>query len=399
MNSNHVTLKGHLSDLARTVGQVFHRGRMIRRSHAYVPEEGTIPSLTAALHPQIQNMVVSDSRRVSPSTLTYVLTPQDPDDRIAPFRAGRYLSVEVAASDGPPISRPYSISNSPADAHKHNVYEITVAAGTGSFIGARIQQDWTVGTPVNVSDPQGFFTWEPLRDTGHFVGIAGGSGVTPFRSIIMQTLVGAEEYDDVPATLVLIQGARRPEELLFDDEFRQLEADYPNRFRRICVLSEDFREGDRQGFIDADSITDAIGDHDATMFICGPEEMHRYLATQLPLLPGIPKLIRREDYGKSGAPTGISAFSIAVRRSGDFLRTITADPGETVLVAMERAGLKPPSSCRNGTCGWCRASLLDGRIRYEPEPAGLRAGDRERSHIHPCTAFPESDLTIEIPEL
>jgi len=398
MKTDRIVIRGPLRDVARTIGQLPRRNSLIRRSRPDLPDEGFIPSLADALHPRRQDLVVQELRRESPSTFTYRLAPARDDGLIAPFRPGRYLSVEVPVAEGPPIRRPFSICNSPTDARRRNAYEITVASGPGAFIADRIHRDWSVGTPVVASDPQGVFTYEPLRDPGMLVGIAGGSGVTPLRSIISEALEGDGDPEGDPASLILIQGARRAEELLFEDEFRRLETAYPERFRRICVLSEEPREGDGRGFIDAGIIADAMGDAEAALFICGPEGMHRHLDGQIPMLPRTPRRIRREDYGRSGAPSGRSALNIAVRRPGGPFQSIPADPGETVLVALERAGLNPPSSCRNGSCGWCRARLLDGSVRYEPEPTGLRAGDRERNHIHPCVALPEDDLVMEIME-
>lgn len=39
-------------------------------------------------------------------------------------------------------------------------------------------------------------------------------------------------------------------------------------------------------------------------------------------------------------------------------------PDESVLAALERAGLEQPYSCREGLCRTCEASLLEGAVEH-----------------------------------
>ena len=68
-----------------------------------------------------------------------------------------------------------------------------------------------------------------------------------------------------------------------------------------------------------------------------------------------------------------------------------------MLVAIERAGIKAPSRCRSGECGWCRSKLVSGTV-YIPEENELRRwADVHYGYIHPCSSFHTSDLVIEVP--
>ena len=69
---------------------------------------------------------------------------------------------------------------------------------------------------------------------------------------------------------------------------------------------------------------------------------------------------------------------------------------ETVLVALERAGIAAPSHCRSGECGWCRSRLDNGEVFTPPELDARRAADIRNGYIHPCCTYPLSDLTVEI---
>ena len=68
-------------------------------------------------------------------------------------------------------------------------------------------------------------------------------------------------------------------------------------------------------------------------------------------------------------------------------------PGSaTLLAAAQLAGVRLPSSCRNGTC-----RLRSGRISYRIEWPGLSADEKKDGFILPCVAHPESDLVVEAP--
>ena len=70
---------------------------------------------------------------------------------------------------------------------------------------------------------------------------------------------------------------------------------------------------------------------------------------------------------------------------------------ESVLVALERAGIKAPSRCRSGECGWCRSRLISGDVFIPAETDGRRWADKELNEIHPCASFPLSDLVLIVP--
>ncbi len=395
-----VTIRGPLRDLWRFITHITDRRRVFRRTSAERPMEKYSFTLRQSLHPEVQFMLVDKIIIKNDSTRSYTLIPdtsQSGSSQIAPFRAGQYLSIEVQLESRLSISRPYSIVNSPEEARSDNSYVITVKNDTGAFIPEEMVKNWEEGTAVKVSEPCGQFYHEPLRDTPHLVFIAGGSGVTPFRSMVSDVLL---KYKNV--SIVLIQGAADTEELLFSDYFNTLEQNNPEKFKWIPVLSEADGTEDRInhtihfGFINGEILSEAFKSRETSLFICGPQAMHLFIDKELGKANLKAKRIRREDYGIPGGPAGREPVQITVKMAGS-TRIISADKDETVLVALERAGLNPPSRCRTGSCGWCRGSLLEGKIRYDKEPEGLRSADRSAGYFHPCAAKPESNLLVDIP--
>ena len=391
-----IVIRGVWRDTIRFASHIFYRRKVFRRSTIKRPVEGYIADLSAALHPEVQKLVITGIRRESPTVQTYRLTPAS-GEMIAPFRAGQYISVSVKLEYSHTISRPYSICNTPDNAYRDNTYEITIKTDPTSFIPLAISKTWKMDTGVEVSGPEGFFSYEPLRDPPHLVCLAGGSGITPFRSMIGETISRRPNV-----TITLVQGAAALEELLYNNEFQVLADKHPDRFKRIVVLSdepdseENLEKSYRRGFINSDILTEALGGKESAVFICGPQGMHRHVDKELRRSDIYPKRVRREDYGIPGGPSDKTAVTLTVILPGGE-KNIPADTNETILVAMERAEMRPPSRCRTGSCGWCRTALKSGKIRYENEPAGLRSADKKLGYFHPCAAKPETDLIIEIP--
>jgi len=110
-------------------------------------------------------------------------------------------------------------------------------------------------------------------------------------------------------------------------------------------------------------------------------------------LSGTPgEVIREEDYPKqvSGKVFSIS-YSYRCQEG-----IIQAKASETVLAALERAGLDPDSQCRSGECGFCRSLLLEGEVYILKDGDGRRAADRKYGYFHPCSSYPLSDLKLII---
>ncbi|KAF1045919.1 2Fe-2S iron-sulfur cluster-binding protein [Xylophilus sp.] len=76
-----------------------------------------------------------------------------------------------------------------------------------------------------------------------------------------------------------------------------------------------------------------------------------------------------------------------------------AAPGETLIDAAERAGLRLPHDCRFGTCGTCRVRLASGHVEYGEDglPPGLTPEEAAAGFALACQARPCSDVAL-LPE-
>lgn len=90
----------------------------------------------------------------------------------------------------------------------------------------------------------------------------------------------------------------------------------------------------------------------------------------------------------------MTAFHVRVLPQGF---TFDARPGETLLHAAERAGIRLPSSCRNGTCRTCLCGSDGAPVRYLVEWPGLSFDEKIAHDVLPCVAVAQGDITLIAP--
>ena len=352
-----------------------------------------INSNAARLHPSVQKMVVSRIiEREGSGARTLVLKKED-NSPAAWFRAGQYVSVKMKIGQSY-VTRPYSISSSPKLAKDGKIF-ITVKENPGGFVADFILKELQEGDSVLVSGPEGNFFHDRLRDRGNVVAVAGGSGITPFLSMAYAIRDGIEVFN-----LTILFGSRTEKSILFRSELDSI-VEETDKVRVIHVLSDEEVPGFEHGFVTADLVR-RYAPSDYSLFICGPEGLYRHMEGVVEEL-GLPKRsVRREIIGVSGRMVSSVSDSPEVFHKlsviqGPYRYEITASSKETLLVAMERAGILAPAKCRSGECGWCRSKILSGSVIIPPQNDFRRHMDRETDHIHPCVSFPASDIVLEVP--
>ncbi|WP_093228713.1 2Fe-2S iron-sulfur cluster binding domain-containing protein [Thermoflavimicrobium dichotomicum] len=77
-------------------------------------------------------------------------------------------------------------------------------------------------------------------------------------------------------------------------------------------------------------------------------------------------------------------------------RSFTVEEGETILGAARRAGIWLPFECGWGSCGMCKATLVEGNVKCMlPEAPALSERDQRRRRIILCQSVPESDVVLK----
>ena len=400
-----VNVRGHLFDLLAFSGLPNQRKKHIARAPAQPVPVHPVNVLAQRLHPDKLHLVVTAVQDETRTSKTFRLAPEagSATKGLPPFRAGQYLSLRAGVG-GVWVTRPYSISSAPYQARGNDgFYEVTIKAVADGFFSPYVLDNWKVGSRVESSAPAGFFYHEPLRDAHQVVGLAGGSGITPFRALAREIIHGGLDVD-----LLLLYGSSDEEDILFYNELKALEAQSAGKVRVVHVLScaEVSLAGCEQGFITAEIMRKYADVENSSFFVCGPQVMYQFVEGELAKLNLPRRRVRWEAFGEvkdiahhAGFPAEAvgKVFRTQVHINGTSVE-IAAQATETVLVAMERANLAPPSHCRSGECGFCRSLLLAGDIFVLPESDGRRAADKEFGHFHPCSSYPLSDLEVKVPQ-
>lgn len=77
---------------------------------------------------------------------------------------------------------------------------------------------------------------------------------------------------------------------------------------------------------------------------------------------------------------------------------VTCAPGQTVLEAAAEAGAALPASCRSGTCGSCRATVVQGGYELGAHsPAALPEERRACGEVLLCRTVPREPLAVALP--
>lgn len=356
-----------------------------------------INNFAKAMHPDYQKFVIDEIiDHADADAKSFILKRAD-GKAAAYFRAGQYISLKLPI-EGSFVTRPYSVSSSPKWALEGKV-AVTVKRNPGGFAADWMLDNFKVGDEVIGSDGQGQFYWESLRDSKNVVALAGGSGITPFLSMAYAIRDGIEDFN-----LTILFGSKTESAILFRKELDDIVAACP-KVKVVHVLSDETKDGFETGFITAELIKKYAPAEDYSVFICGPEAMYRFAAGEVAKLGLDRKHVRRELLGASkkvwelpGYPQDKKdkVFKVTVKQ-GPTEKVIDANANEPVLVAIERAGIKAPSRCRSGECGWCRSRLVSGDVFIPEETDGRRWADKKYGEIHPCASFPLSDLVLIVP--
>ncbi len=177
------------------------------------------------------------------------------------FIAGQYVSIQVTPEG---LRRSYSICSAPDINHG---FELMVDINPGGP-GTTYLNNLKFGEQISLLGPMGKFIVETEPAEPELVFIATGSGVAPFRSMILDLL--QSKKDSRPLTL--LWGLRYANLLFWQDELSELQDNFVN-FKFHPVLSRPSSEWS----LCSGHVTDCLAIHEtaktAGYYICGNQQM------------------------------------------------------------------------------------------------------------------------------
>lgn len=249
---------------------------------------------------------------------------------VPPFTAGAHVDVHLPTG----AIRQYSIASSQADRQRYLLGIKLDPKGRG---GSRcMHEDVRVGSVLKIGPPRNNF---PLvEDAPASVFIAGGIGITPMLCMIdrLQALGGNWRLHYAVRTRA---DALLHAQLARPDDRVHLHVDHEqnNHVMDIAAIV-------------------AVAAPDAHLYCCGPA----------PMLAAFEQACANRPHNhvhleRFSAPDGLAAagdaYTVELARSK---RSIAVASGQTLLQALQAAGVKVKISCEQGICGTCETRVIAG---------------------------------------
>ena len=187
-------------------------------------------------------------------------------DRKLPFRPGQYLdwTLDIPKPDSRGNRRPFTIASAPTE----NEIHLGVKFYDKPSAFKRSLRALQPGDVINRSQVAGSFTL-PRDPEEKLAFIAGGIGITPFRSMVQELLNRGQQRP-----IVLLYGNNRLDEIAYSEVFDRAERELG--LKTVYAVAED-EAADRamhRGFIDEHLIKREVPDfHERTFYISGPRAM------------------------------------------------------------------------------------------------------------------------------
>ena len=346
-------------------------------------------------------LTVADIRRETRDAVVLTLTPREEDRAAFDFTQGQYLTFR-RDFEGEELRRSYSICAGRDD----GILQVGIKKVDGGAFSAFANDELKAGDTLEAMPPMGAFH-TPLDEGAarHYLGFAGGSGITPVLSLIKTTLAAEPR-----SRFTLVYGNRSINSIMFREELEDLKNVHLGRFNTIHVLESEAQDIDLfsgridgekcarlfRGWIDIKSVDMA--------FICGPEPMMLAIAAALrehgledrqikfELFASAP---RRGKYVPKAAALGEKADLCQATITIDGTTRVVEMPkrGQTLLDAALGASLDAPYACKAGVCSTCRAMVLEGETEMETNHA-LEDYEVRRGYVLTCQCYPLSDRVV-----
>jgi cytochrome P450/ferredoxin-NADP reductase len=228
-------------------------------------------------------------------------------------------------------TRQYSLCGAPdSDVWRLGILRDAEGSGGSLFVHDQLQE----GAVVHVRGPRNNF---PLVPSPRYLFIAGGIGITPMLPMIRAAEAAGAEWQ-------LVYGGRQRSSMAFLDEL----AEYGDKVQ--------VRPQDEFGFLDLPGL---LGEPrtDTLVYCCGPEPLLAAVEASCVTWPQRSLHVERFVAKALTEPVLREAFDVHLAQSN---LTLTVQPDQSILSAVEQAGVDVLSSCAEGTCGTCETGVLEG---------------------------------------
>ncbi|MBK5656653.1 MULTISPECIES: cytochrome P450 [unclassified Bradyrhizobium] len=256
----------------------------------------------------------------------------DGDTALPVWTPGAHIDLHVRSG----LVRQYSLTGRVGE----KTYRIAVQKEAESRGGSvEIHRKYQVGSKIQIGIPRNHF---PLNeDANSILLFSGGIGLTPLLAM-------AWRLNELGRSLTWHISARSRSRVPFARELDALP------FRDKIVLHIDDEQDGK--LLDAEDILRSASS-DCHVYVCGPRGYMAFIEEAARRVGVTKERFHQEHFGAEIDTTG-SPFTVVATRSG---LSIEVGCTETILSALQRAGIEVETACQTGVCGTCVAKVIEGR--------------------------------------
>ena len=305
------------------------------------------PAALAGREPQVQ-VEVARKWLTAAGIAAFELAPVE--GQLPSFQPGAHVDVHLPNG----LVRQYSLTNGPG---LTGVYRIGVKLEPHSRGGSRyMHESVQEGDLLQLSEPHNNFHLR--RDAARTVLIAGGIGVTPLLAM-------AQTLDRQGLAFQLHYFAQSEDHMAFAEVLEPLSAGVTRHLGLSPEQTADEFVKITHNYLHANHV-----------YVCGPGPMIES-ARAIAAESGWPDEAVHFEYFKNESDLhDTSTFEVLLARRN---QTVTVDAGVSLLESLRNAGVDMPSSCEQGVCGTCMATVLEGDLDHQDvffSDSERQAGDR-----------------------
>lgn len=311
------------------------------------------------------------------------------------FRQGQHLTLKKDIN-GEDTRRSYSLFSSPVDKE----WKVAVKQIPGGTFSTYVNESLRPGDTLEIMEPSGMFGVDVQPDKAkNYLFFAAGSGITPILSMI-RTHLALEPN----ATCKLFYVNKTAKSIIFKEELEQLRNRYFGRLEIYYFLTRERRDiellNGRFDEAKMDVLTNTFIDIPDTseVFLCGPEEMVRFVSSYLEKA-GLPKELIHFELFVTGlseedrqraqrlAKQNVEGVDLTIVDGGKEFNFTMMKDFDNILDAALSAGADLPFACKGGVCSTCKCKILEGEVEMKINYA-LEAHEVAQNFVLSCQAVP-----------
>jgi len=203
------------------------------------------------------------------------------------FHAGQAANIGL---HGQSLRRPYSIASAPDDTSRYGRLEFLIKVDAQGLAGLHLD-GMTPGSRIDLEGPFGSFTMPPQSDASSFLFVAGGTGISPMRSIWRQLDAAGDRRP-----IAVLYSARTSDEFAYAAELKRMARRRGISLAMTVTGAVPSQWEGVSGRIGREQLARALPSTDPMCFLCGPQSLVDDVSQHLRQIGLPPARIRTEEW-------------------------------------------------------------------------------------------------------